>query len=206
MFRNLYISIMNPMFFNSQTKCSVDAAYTIPYVFNDLAHWGRDKMAVISQTTFSNVFSWMKMYDFRLRFQWSLFLRFQLTKFRHSDNGLAPSRHALWLSGAIRRQWYGPTSAQMMACRLTAPSRHLNQCWLIIKDVLWHLSKSHFARSPNFNHTMCFAGYTFESLPYFQGFSELRNTYFQWKYKHNTQNMILTIQQRWSRRWNVLWI
>ena len=106
-------------------------------------------MAVISQTTFSNVFSWMKMYDFRLRFQWSLFLRFQLTKFQHSDNGLAPSRHALWLSGAIRRQWYGPTSAQMMACRLTAPSRHLNQCWLIIKDVLWHLSKSHFARSPN---------------------------------------------------------
>ena len=40
-----------------------------------VTHWGRDKMAVISQTTFSNAFSWMKMYDFRLIFHWSLFPR-----------------------------------------------------------------------------------------------------------------------------------
>ena len=38
-----------------------------------LTHWGRDKMAVIFQTTFSNAFPWMKMNDFRLRFHWSLF-------------------------------------------------------------------------------------------------------------------------------------
>ena len=38
-----------------------------------LTHWGRDKMAAISQTAFSNVFSLMKMYEFRLRFHWSLF-------------------------------------------------------------------------------------------------------------------------------------
>ena len=37
-------------------------------------HWGRDKIATISQTTVSNVFSWMKMYEFRLKFHWSLFL------------------------------------------------------------------------------------------------------------------------------------
>ena len=42
-------------------------------------HWGRDKMAVISQTTLSNAFSWMKKLEFRLRVQWSLFLRVQLT-------------------------------------------------------------------------------------------------------------------------------
>ena len=35
-----------------------------------LTYWGRDKMAAISQTTFSNAFSWMKMYEFRLRFHW----------------------------------------------------------------------------------------------------------------------------------------
>ena len=29
---------------------------------------GRDKMAAISQTTFSNAFSWMKIFDFRFRF------------------------------------------------------------------------------------------------------------------------------------------
>ena len=36
-------------------------------------HRGRDKMAAISHTTFSKAFSWMKMYEFRLRFHWSLF-------------------------------------------------------------------------------------------------------------------------------------
>ena len=34
-----------------------------------LTHWGRDKMAAVSQTTLSNAFSWMKMLEFRLRFQ-----------------------------------------------------------------------------------------------------------------------------------------
>ena len=48
-----------------------------------LTHWGRDKMAAISQTTFSNPFSWMKIFEFRLKFHWSLFLRFQLTIFQH---------------------------------------------------------------------------------------------------------------------------
>ena len=47
-----------------------------------LTHWGRDKMAVVFQTTFSNAFSWMKMYEFPLRFHWSLFLRFELTIFQ----------------------------------------------------------------------------------------------------------------------------
>ena len=48
-----------------------------------LTHWGRDKMAAISQTTFSNAFSWMKMYIFRLKFHWSLCPRVQLTIFQH---------------------------------------------------------------------------------------------------------------------------
>ena len=48
-----------------------------------LTHWGRNKMAAISQTTFSNAFSWMKMYECWLRFQWSLFLKVQLTIFQH---------------------------------------------------------------------------------------------------------------------------
>ena len=47
-----------------------------------LTHWGRDKMAAIVQTTFSNGFSWMKMYEFRLTFLWSLFPRVQLTIFQ----------------------------------------------------------------------------------------------------------------------------
>ena len=31
-------------------------------------HWGRDKMAAIFQTTFPNAFSWMKIYQYRLKF------------------------------------------------------------------------------------------------------------------------------------------
>ena len=38
-----------------------------------LTYWGRDKRAVIYQTTFSNAFSWMKMLEFRLKFRRSLF-------------------------------------------------------------------------------------------------------------------------------------
>ena len=50
---------------------------------DELTHWGQDKMAAIFQTTFSNAFSVMKIYEFRLRFHWSLFLRFELTIFQH---------------------------------------------------------------------------------------------------------------------------
>ena len=48
-----------------------------------LTHWGRDEMDNISQTTFSNVFSSIKMLEFILKFHWSLFLRVQSTIFQH---------------------------------------------------------------------------------------------------------------------------
>ena len=71
----------------------------------ELTHWGRDKMAAIFQTTFSNAFSWMKMFKFRLRFHWSLFPRVQLIILQH------------WF-----RWWLG-------AGQVT--SHYLNQWWLI---------------------------------------------------------------------------
>ena len=40
------------------------------------------QMDAISQTTFSNAFSWMKMLKFWLKFHWSLFPRVQLTIFQ----------------------------------------------------------------------------------------------------------------------------
>ena len=75
-------------------------------------------MAAIVQTTFSNAFSWMKMFQLRLQFHWSLFLRVQLTIFQHwlfgSDNGLAPSRQQ-----AIIRPGNKPLSEPMMVSWLT---------------------------------------------------------------------------------------
>ena len=41
------------------------------------------QMDAISQTPFSNAFSWMKMFEFRLKFHWSLFPRVQLTISQH---------------------------------------------------------------------------------------------------------------------------
>ena len=48
-----------------------------------LTHWGRDKMDAITQTTFSSAFFWTKMFDFWLKFHWSLILRVQSTIFKH---------------------------------------------------------------------------------------------------------------------------
>ena len=55
----------------------------ITLCMDGLTHWGRDKMAAALQTTFSNAFSWVKMYEFWLKFHWSLFLGVQLTIFHH---------------------------------------------------------------------------------------------------------------------------
>ena len=48
-----------------------------------VTHCGLDKVADISQTTFSNAFSWMEICEFRLTFHWSLFLWIKLTIFQH---------------------------------------------------------------------------------------------------------------------------
>ena len=58
------------------------SAFTL-FIHCALTHWGRDELNNISQTTFSNVFSSMKMIEFRLKFHWSLFPMVQLTIFQH---------------------------------------------------------------------------------------------------------------------------
>ena len=78
--------------------------FLVDYILYSLTHWGRDKMAAIFPTTFSNAFSWKKMFEFRLKFHWSLFPRVQLTIFQH------------WF-----RLWFGAEQAT---------SHYLNQCWL----------------------------------------------------------------------------
>ena len=70
-----------------------------------LTHWVRDKMDAISQTTFSSAFSWMKIFEFRLKYHWSLFLKLQLTTFQH------------WF-----RQWLGADQAT---------SHYMKQWWFV---------------------------------------------------------------------------
>ena len=66
--------------------CNYSSAFAVEWLQSctkPLTHWGRNKMAAVSQTTLSNAFSWMKMLWLRLKFHWSLFLRFELTIFQH---------------------------------------------------------------------------------------------------------------------------
>ena len=74
------------------------------------------QMAAIFQMTFSNAFSWMKMFEFRLKFHGSLFLRFQLTIFQH------------WF-----RYWLGA---------IQATSHYLNQWWLAYRRIYASLGLS----------------------------------------------------------------
>ena len=87
-------------------QCSVSEA-TLNNV-GCLTHWGRDKMAAIFQTTFSNAFSWMKMFKFRLRFHWSLFSRCPISNIP-----------ALVQIMAWRRSAAKPLSEPMMVSLLT---------------------------------------------------------------------------------------
>ena len=48
-------------------------------------------MAAILQTAHSNAFSWMKMFEFTLKFPWSLFLKVQYSSIG-SDDGLVLTR------------------------------------------------------------------------------------------------------------------
>ena len=58
-----------------------------------LTHWGRHKMADISQMVFSNAFSRMKMLKFRLRFHWNMLPRAQLKYISSgSDDASVPVR------------------------------------------------------------------------------------------------------------------
>ena len=71
-----------------------------------LTYWGRDRMAAISQTTFSNAFSWMKFIVSLFIFPWNMLPRVQLSICQH------------WF-----RWWLGNEQAT---------SHYLNQCGPIV--------------------------------------------------------------------------
>ena len=133
-------------FINIDDHCGIDKALT---------HLGRDKMDAISQT-FSSAFSWMKMFEFGLKFHWSLFLRVQLTIFQHwfwlwlgADQATSHNLNQWWLF--YWRIYVSPGLNELthqgwmihICCKLShhwfiwwigpcsPPSHYLNQCWLI---------------------------------------------------------------------------
>ena len=78
-------------------------------------------------------------------------------------------------SDAIWRQRSGSKLAQVLACCLTAPSHYLNQCWLIMSNVLWHSSEGIIMRrSEDINQLNKIEIPFLESHPDFPGANELR--------------------------------
>ena len=75
--------IVKTGWFQKTKKCAHCAQFSGYILFGPLTHWGWHKMAAMFQATFSNAFSWMKMFKFRLRFHCSLFPRIKLTIFQH---------------------------------------------------------------------------------------------------------------------------
>ena len=73
----------------------------------DLAHLPLDKMATISQTTFSSAFSWIKSLVLLFEFHWIMVLRVQLTITQHFFyNGLALNkRQAIIWTNADPFHW-----------------------------------------------------------------------------------------------------
>ena len=76
---------------------------SIKHVLNTLRPWQNSRHFA---DDILNAFSWMTMFEFRLKFHSSLFLRFQLTTFQRPDNGLARTRRK-------------PSSKPMMVCYLS---------------------------------------------------------------------------------------
>ena len=58
-----------------------------------------------------------------------------------------PLVNSLWPGDTIWRGISGSTLTQVIGSCLTTPNHYLNQCWLSISDVLWHLSESNFTVS-----------------------------------------------------------
>ena len=94
-------------------------------------------MAAIFQTTFSNAFSLVKMYEFRLIFHWGLFPMVQLTIFQH------------WF-----RKWLGAGQAT---------SHYLNQWWL----VCWRIYASLGLNELMGHWTVWLHGNGFSPCPYY---------------------------------------
>ena len=67
--------------------------------------------------------------------------------------------NSLWPSDVVWRQGSRSTLAQVMACCLTAPSHYLNQCWLMISEVLWYSPDSNFAENTKQICDMIFNGW-----------------------------------------------
>ena len=102
-----------------------------------LTHWGWDKMAAVSQMTFSNAFSWMGSLGFWFEFHWILFLGVQLTITQH------------WF-----RQWLGANQATSHYLNQYCPDSLMHKCstrgkWVKTYQGLYNCTLNKLQTFPN---------------------------------------------------------
>ena len=106
-----------------------------------LTHLPLDKMAAISQTIFSDAFSWMTSFVLWLKFHWSVFLMVPFSwqySSIGSDNGLAQNkRQAIIWSNADPINWciYMPLGDELTGliniwCSAVSQNHDLHPLWL----------------------------------------------------------------------------
>ena len=96
-----YYQLRSPPYLVNKT---VKILYPVTSHQCSILHWGLNKMGDILQMSFSNAFSWKKIFVFWLKFHWNLFLMVHLTASQY------------WF-----RWWLGTSQVT---------SHYLNQCWL----------------------------------------------------------------------------
>ena len=77
-------------------------------------HWGRDKMSASLQTTFSNAFSGLKLFEFRLKLHWRLSQRVTFTKCQHWFREWLDAKQA---TGQYLNQWWPMLSTHKCVTR-----------------------------------------------------------------------------------------
>ena len=75
--------------------------------------------------------------------------------------------NSLWLSDAIWQHRSESTLTEVMVCFLMAPSNYLNQCWLIISEVLHHSPENFTASAPATILHNQFENYSFKTTATF---------------------------------------
>ena len=78
-----------------------------------------------------------------------LVFNFGQTEVNHK---LCSSIKSLWPSDTRWWQRSGWTFVQLMAFCLMAPSRYMNQCWLIIREVLWYSPEGNYTGTAQDTH------------------------------------------------------
>ena len=99
------------------------------------------QMDAISPTTFSNAFSWMKMFEFRLKFHGSLFTRVQLTIFQHwfkyRLGTVQATSHYLNQWWLVYRRLYASLGLNELTMSLIYISRVILSCPLHVQELWW---------------------------------------------------------------------